>query len=530
MKLNPIMIPVKTEIEKLRPEGRSYGVEKSPIPNFREFLIDAFTQPIVDFKTHFCGAILIGFPGTGKSTFLQYIAEIIQNSYDINDTNILASNSFVQAADEMNDKSVQVIFTDDALALQDKRGLAGKLLAKIRHVAMAKRIALLYPEDFGFLGQMTIDDLIEYDIDQLQLTVEQERIGKRINVYVFFNTQEFYGIAVDIRRQCKILIFKSASNNPRDAPELRKLLGKKAFDKLRQLSKSTLKNKAFDEDLSKALIISFAHDEAGIVNFSDRFDRDRLRKVWSHVKIVNKLESEENNKNKAIFALERYTDSDVFARLPEIFFEELHNDSQLLSKAHKSISKTNLKRDITMWYLRQFCSWDYNDLRKKFQTGKDKNTPRIYVGRVRKFLVHHNAFKAKISERFFLEKLQNSTVSPPLFFQQKNRSFHLPTISHQHPDIYVAKESALVAVLAVKMHFERETFHPSPEAQYSQHYEVPAYSAIIDVQGDETHLRFQRLGEEASQQEELLVDTVEVRQNFDEIIAILEADLIEAAE
>lgn len=511
-----------SDILKLPREVR----RNKPIPNFKPFLIDAFTQPLVDFKTHFCGAILIGFPGSGKSTFLQYIAEIIQETYTLDKINMLVSNDFINAADSMDEKEVQVLFIDDAMAIQDKRSLAGKALANIRHISAAKRLAVLYPDDFGFLRKMTIEELIEYNLDQLVLTEEQERIGKRGIVYIFFNTQEFYGIAVDIRRQCKILIFKSASTNPRDAPELIKLLGKKSFQKLREISKSTLKNKEFDEDLSKALVISLAHDEAGIVDFSDLFDRNRLRKVWQHVRAVNRIYAE-NSENSVILTLQKYTENDVFTRLPEIFLEELHKNPKLLERAHAKIGKSTLKRNVTMWYLRQFCGWDYNDLKIEFKSGGDKNTPRIAASKVRNFLVKHNAFKAIISERWVFEQLQNSTVSTRgLVAEQKKKQWFRQEISNQHPDIYLSVKGELAAFLAIKMHFERETFHPSPEVQYAQAYQLPVYSLIIDVCGEETNLRFAKIPQKNYHQEEQKKDTVEIRRDFEEIITILKKDLL----
>ena len=497
-----------------------------PIPNFKPFLIDAFTQPLVDFKTHFCGTILIGFPGSGKSTFLQYIAEIIQEIYGLDKINILISNDFVNAADSMDEKEVQVLFIDDAMAMQDKRSPAGKALANIRHISTAKRLAILYPDDFGFLGKMTIEELVEYNLDQLVLTEEQERIGKRGIVYVFFNTQEFYGIAVDIRRQCKILIFKSASTNPRDAPELIKLLGKKSFQKLREISKSTLKNKEFDEDLSKALVISLAHDEAGIVDFSDLFDRKRLREVWKHVRAVNRLESE-NSVKSVMISLPEQTELTVFSRLPEIFLEELYKNKKLLEKAHAKIGKSTLKRNVTIWYLRQFCGWGYNDLKLKYKTGGDKNTPRIAASKVRNFLVKNNAFKAVISERWVFEQIKNSTVSPQGFAaKSKSKKWFRKEISNQHPDLYLTVAGKLAAFLAVKMHFERETFHPSPEVQYAETYDKPVYALIIDVCGEETNLRFGKIPPKNYSQEEQKKDTVEIRRDFEEIITILKKDLL----
>jgi len=511
-----------SDILKLPREVR----RERPIPNFKPFLIDAFTQPLVDFKTHFCGTILIGFPGSGKTTFLQYIAEIIQETYGLDKINILVSNDFIQAADSMNEKEVQVLFTDDAMAIQDKRSPAGKALANIRHISTAKRLAILYPDDFGYLGKMTIEELLEYNLDQLVLPEEQERNGKRGIVYVFFNTQEFYGIAVDIRRQCKILIFKSASNNPRDAPELIKLLGKKSFQKLRQISKSTLKNKEFDADLSKALVISLAHDEAGIVDFSESFDRKRLREVWKHVRGVNRIDAGKNEKNVMI-ALPDSTDLDVFARLPEILLEELYKDPKLLEKARVKIGKSTLKRNVTIWYLRQFCGWGYNDLKLKYETGGDKNTPRIAASKVRNFLVKHNAFKAIISERWVLEQIRNSTVSPRgLVAGQKKKKWFRQEISNQHPDLYLSVGGELAAFLAIKMHFERESFHPSPEVQYAQAYGLPCYALIIDVCGEETNLRFAKIPPKNYSQEEQKKDTVEIRRDFEEIMTILKKDLL----
>ncbi|TET31844.1 MAG: hypothetical protein E3J70_01615 [Candidatus Heimdallarchaeota archaeon] len=497
-----------------------------PIPNFKPFLIDAFTQPLVDFKTHFCGAILIGFPGSGKSTFLQYLAEITQETYGLDKINILVSNDFINAADSMDEKEVQVLFIDDAMAIQDKRSLAGKALANIRHISTAKRLAILYPDDFGYLGKMTIEELVEYNLDQLVLSEEQERIGKRGIIYIFFNTQEFYGIAVDIRRQCKILIFKSASTNPRDAPELIKLLGKKSFQKLRSLSMSTLKNKEFDENLSKALVISLAHDEAGIVDFSDLFDRKRLREVWKHVQVVNRI-FVKNSEKSVILSLQRYTERDVFARLPEIFLEELYKNKGLLKKAHSKIGKKFLERNITMWYLRQFCGWDYNDLKREFKAGDDKNTSRLATSKVRNFLVRHNAFKALISERWVFEQIKNSTVSPRgLVAKTKCKKYFRSEISNQHPDLYLTVRGELAAFLAIKMHFERETFHPSPEVQYSETYDKPVYALIIDVCGEETNLRFGKILPKNYSQEEQKKDTVEIRRDFEEIITILKKDLL----
>ncbi|MCE7743646.1 MAG: GTP-binding protein [Candidatus Heimdallarchaeota archaeon] len=512
-----------SDILKLPREVR----RERPIPNFKPFLIDAFTQPLVDFKTHFCGTILIGFPGSGKTTFLQYIAEIIQETYGLDKINILISNDFIRSVDSMNEKEVQVLFTDDAMAIQDKRSLAGKALANIRHISTAKRLAILYPDDFGYLGKMTVEELLEYNLDQLALPEEQERIGKRGIVYIFFNTQEFYGIAVDIRRQCKILIFKSASTNPRDAPELIKLLGKKSFQKLRSISKSTLKNKEFDADLSKALVISLAHDEAGIVDFSELFDRKRLREVWKHVQGVNRIEVE-NRDNYAKITLQRYTDEGVFDRLPEILLEELYKNQKLLEVAQKKIGKSTLKRNITMWYLRQFCGWDYNDLKIEFKTGGEKQSTRVFISSVRNFLVRNNAFKAIISERWVLEQIrQNSTVSPRgLFVEQKKKKWFRSEISNQHPDLYLSVDKQLAGFLAVKMHFERETFHPSPEVQYAQAYDKPVYALIIDVCGEETNLRFAKIPPKNYELEEQKKDTVEIRRDFEEIITILKKDLL----
>jgi len=512
-----------TGCRELLPPTRTI-VTTTPLPNYKPNLIRMFTVPLKDYKVHYLLKITFGAMGSGKSTYFKHINEFLQSGYTEEQLHVNSSFDLLAALDAMNGKPVQALFIDDAQIFQDKQKgqLAARLLTRIRHLSQAKRLIHLYPDEFDFLN-LPIEDLAKFDFDTLELSEEQALVSKTGIVYVNLASQDLFKIDKGIRSLAQAHAYKTPSMNDFDKDKLIKRMGKKAYSILLKIGNSTI----YGTDKEKGLTIlrTIGNDDAGLVDLTKDYDRLRLEENWQKVQQVQPLEMQ-THEYTPILANININDESFWSDIPHLFLQEIKSDPKLLAKAHARIGKDVLERNIELWYKRDLLAYDYQDLFKQYRTLKKKDSARLMASKTRRFLRENNAVKAKISEEFFLKKLQNSTVSPPVVFSSHNKQFFRAKISNQHADIYVCLGQVLAAVLAVKWHFERESFQPSPEATYAQQYQVPCYVLIIDSTKTESYLRFRQLTEEelVTEEEIPLSEIKTVR--WDTVESTLRKDLI----
>jgi len=476
--------------------------ESAPVESLRNVtkrFIKSFTVPIPEHGVHYDGSFVYAIAGAGKTTFIWQLIYRIWQKYGEDLNPIVNYGPMSEGTRYFNDKKVQLLICDDALShhsKNEKQKEATELLAKIRH--------------------------------------EFDNYDDTINgiVFIIFVSQSIYDLDKGVRRQLNKRVYKSLSGLKWDnVNSIKPDIGSQAFNVLSKIHEEIFEKA--NNDFKVYSIVSFVgginKNNSGYIHFDYNLEEIAKAKEIATIIMPNNEQLAEKYVN---FTINETIEGEFFDDLPRIFIDELKNNRELLLKARAIIGDDVLERNIKFWYLRHFHGWDYNDLAELTGKVKDKNTPRIAAGNVRKFLKDNNAFKATISERFFLEKFQNSTVSPPppttdrsFSCQQKKSRWFLPQISNQHPDYYLLlNDDQLVAVMGAKMHFERETYNPSPERQYAKHYSIPCYMIILDIRKKEALMRFGKINPE--EEEELKMDTVEIMGSWEQVLEILRRDLL----
>lgn len=479
--------------------------ESAPIESLRnvtERFIRSFTLPIPEHGVHYDGSFVYAIAGSGKTIFVWQLIYRLWQKYGDDLNSIVNYGPMVEGTNYFNDKKVQLLICDDALSnhsKKEKNKEATKLLAKIRHV---------------------------YD-----------NYDDSINgiIYVIFVSQSIYDLELGVRRQLTKRVYKSLSGLHHDnTHSIKPDIGLQAFNVLSKIHLEITEkaNNAYKAFSIVSFVSGVIKNNVGYIHFD--YDLDEIAKAKEITTIID--DSTENttytNNLQKNYEISNLSDNFWFDILP-IFLKELYANKSLLEKARKMIGISTLERNIELWYKRQFERYEYPDLVDPTININSKDNARIYCNDVKNFLRETHTFKADLSEEFFLKKIQNSTVSPPLLASRKTNLFFDSSLSTQHPDIYLSIEGRLVALLAVKMHEARETCSVTPEVHYSKKYSLPCYLLCLEEQSKKAIIRFgpieteKHLQELADGKEMKIKDTVELVTDWQkQVIDVLARDLL----
>jgi len=413
------------------PTPRDYTI----IPKYRNLTkewIKHFTidLDIIDY-VHYAGSFFFGAQNSGKTTFSEQVAIIMDEYYQ--DKLIILRSMDMQSAIDFIDKmpykeknqKVFFIIIEDALVKQSRTDNTKKIVQGL--------------------------SIIRRFVDGENDPTKDKKYKMRGILYVNFNTQLLYFLDKDIRSMLKYRAFKSRSGSKSDIDKyFRPTLGDDLYKLLSKIDRSSEK----PSHKMKHITIVDMNGEVGYI-ILDNFDEEKLAEIREKIIFLAPIIDSTYKKEHEITE-ESNIPEGFWKRIKEIFIEELYTKKSkrrkidYLSVAKQVIGDSTLKRNIRLFYLKYFEGYDNNALEKEIKKLGTKGSARVTATKAKNFLKKNSAFKAIISERFFLELLRNSTVLSPLSFVVKTKKWFLKSLgATHHPDLYVERGGALVAVLAV---------------------------------------------------------------------------------
>ena len=179
----------------------SINYKKPGLPDYTGHFFRIITRPIVTVE--YIAFLLAGRQGSGKTTFIAWTAEKIQENYGAENCNIVGNKygDLDVLMDHIDAKPVQVLVCDDAYGSLPKD--LNRKFTRIRHV---------FEEKLKEAGQPL----------------------KGV-IYAFYAVQDYFQLEPRIRRTVNGTIFKSSVLNPYDKALFKRILEEEGFQKLEEI-------------------------------------------------------------------------------------------------------------------------------------------------------------------------------------------------------------------------------------------------------------------------------------------------------
>lgn len=460
------------------PKARDFKQEKE-YKILTEEWIKQFTLNIPNY-VHFCGALVFGTQGTGKTTFVDQTALLMKKNYGENLT-VLKTKDLRLVTDYLDDLSLEekdqhvflTVFDDALLQMMKKEDQKKEIITQL--------------------------SIIRRYIDQENKREKLKEYGKKMEglLYFFFNVQLLYFLDKNIRSFLKYRAYKSKSPEKWDIDHYFKpVLGSALFKKLEQIdqmaekAKNKLKNQTVvDMNGRTGLVIYEDYNEKELEDF-----RDEIIYLEDH--------REGDSPQSYIIPITNISDSEIWEVLTALTIQELEKDSETLHKIKKEHNLTKdqdiFHRNIKLVYQDYFTNITKEELVQAIPSISTINSLQTTLRWFKMYLKKDKSLRTIISEKFFKTTL--TTVFPPDSVvlhkpsAQDIASLGLQPRTHQ-PDLLLLRagqplsRSSVISFVEVKWLMSKHTFDLEPSWRYSQTLPRPVVGLVLDSREPKSLLR-----------------------------------------
>ncbi len=320
-----------------------YGLDYSPeieqsviqveLQDITPDVISILFPPIPEgANIQFRSSQVFGIMGLGKTSLYRALAVFAYKNYNSNlkNINLISHESLDVLIDNIDSKSVQVLFVDDA-GLENHaaaKELIGKF-TRIRHIFAEKRKA----------------------------------IGKKNGVIVvLFAVQDIYLITKKLRSTVHVDIFKNAPTNDHDKGRLAKKIGLAAIKKLDSISNDVFKKHKY-EALSECVVSTICSD-VGFITYDLILEEDSIiTEIEAEAEPVNIFETTDGDYN--FLELREFSGNEMIIR-------SLYNWKFIKKKINLETKK--LKHKHTEAFIRYLKKDSASEIADKFKVSDSSIT------------------------------------------------------------------------------------------------------------------------------------------------------------
>ena len=253
--------------------------------NFTEFFLSILLSPIPDGRIDIIQLNILGPRGTGKTTLIEYLADLICSYYGENDVNISYCEALDIAVQLINSMRVQLVILDDASGDAASRKAAANVTTvqdhnKLRHRLREKQIAAGIP-----IGGLIIQIIAWQRKNDLERAM----------------------------READLQVWKGPPTEPEDQRLLADLIGYHYMKRLKDIAFRILKRDQSAKSTSVGMISVLGRDGVGIFRSGLPSPGFRMPEMITTEKFRKRQLKDAGIVSEAAVATKEYTPADVLA-------------------------------------------------------------------------------------------------------------------------------------------------------------------------------------------------------------------------